>query len=452
MKNKKKNRVAALVALSVIAVLLVGACAAWWFAVRLRDAGAPDEKVMPVRILWFEQYSADAVAHIAEAFTEETGIPVIIEQVSVPKFQAIAQQELASGYPRFDLLVGDSQWLGYGVENGYYEDLTAFVSEHKILCTFSEAAAKGYGEYPDGSGTYYTVPFGANTIVYAYRSDWFENPAEQAAFKERYGRDLAVPRTYAELRDIAQFFYRPADGRYGIVFPASPTYDVVSMLFGSILFGYGGSWGDRATCVADGHINNDGAVAALELYRDLYQYAPPEAGGYAYAPAWDRFFKGDVAMEMNFITHIGNNPYASSTRFFSGLFGPASRDAQLAGQGVSLVTGARNRDGALKFLDWWVTYETQLAFAEEGGLTTFRRVTASQRFKEHTPYNEAYAQSIEHVRDFWNVPRYSELLAISQLHLHDYLMSVSTSTEAAEQTLATILAQWQPILATACKK
>ena len=37
-----------------------------------------------------------------------------------------------------------------------------------------------------------------------------------AAFKAKYGYDLGVPKTYKQLRDIAEFFHRPDENRYGI--------------------------------------------------------------------------------------------------------------------------------------------------------------------------------------------------------------------------------------------
>ena len=57
-----------------------------------------------------------------------------------------------------------------------------------------------------------------------YRKDWFEMPDIQAAFKEKHGRDLAPPKTQAELLEVAQFFQgREIDGqtRYGA--PSSPS-------------------------------------------------------------------------------------------------------------------------------------------------------------------------------------------------------------------------------------
>ena len=41
-----------------------------------------------------------------------------------------------------------------------------------------------------------------------YRRDLFDDPKEKAAFKGKYGYDLAAPATYDQLRDIAEFFTR----------------------------------------------------------------------------------------------------------------------------------------------------------------------------------------------------------------------------------------------------
>ena len=42
-----------------------------------------------------------------------------------------------------------------------------------------------------------------------------EDPEEMAAFEAEYGYPLAVPETWAELRDIAESFYRPDENVYG---------------------------------------------------------------------------------------------------------------------------------------------------------------------------------------------------------------------------------------------
>ncbi|WP_204265637.1 hypothetical protein, partial [Enterobacter hormaechei] len=49
---------------------------------------------------------------------------------------------------------------------------------------------------------------------WTYRKDWFAKPEIQKEFREKYGRDLAPPKTYDELKQIAQFFQgRDVDGK-----------------------------------------------------------------------------------------------------------------------------------------------------------------------------------------------------------------------------------------------
>ncbi len=51
----------------------------------------------------------------------------------------------------------------------------------------------------------------ANQDAYGltYRKDLFEDPKEKEAFKAKYGRDLAVPQTYQEAKEVAEFFTVP---------------------------------------------------------------------------------------------------------------------------------------------------------------------------------------------------------------------------------------------------
>jgi ABC-type glycerol-3-phosphate transport system substrate-binding protein len=67
---------------------------------------------------------------------------------------------------------------------------------------------------------------GADQLVYWFRKDWFSDPDERAAFKAKYGYELADPEGYpiviesmSELCDIAQFFTRPDEGIYGFSWP-----------------------------------------------------------------------------------------------------------------------------------------------------------------------------------------------------------------------------------------
>ena len=84
-----------------------------------------------------------------------------------------------------------------------------------------------------------------------------------------------MPKTFKEMRDIAEFFYRPDEKRYGIAIYTDNSYDGLARGFESVLFSYGGELGDYATYKVDGIINSDKAIAALDAYKELYKFTPP---------------------------------------------------------------------------------------------------------------------------------------------------------------------------------
>ncbi len=92
---------------------------------------------------------------------------------------------------------------------------------------------------------------------------------------------LAVPKTYKELRDIAEFFHRPDENRYGIAIYTDNSYDALVMGVENAIFSYGGELGDYAAYKVDGIINSPENVEALAMYRELYGFTPP---GWAKAP------------------------------------------------------------------------------------------------------------------------------------------------------------------------
>src|SRR5258708_37800966 len=99
-----------------------------------------------------------------------------------------------------------------------------------------------------------------------------------AAFKKKYGYDLAVPKTWAQMLDIAEFFHRPDQKRYGIAIYTDNSYDALVMGYENVLFGYGGDLGDYKTYKAKGVIDSKTAVDALNFYKELYKFTPPGCG------------------------------------------------------------------------------------------------------------------------------------------------------------------------------
>ena len=134
---------------------------------------------------------------LANEYEAETGVKVTVETTPWGDFQTKAFTEFNAQGSAYDLIVGDSQWLGAASEAGHYVDLTDFVKENDVLARMAPATMKFYFEYPGNSGKYWSIPTEGDAVGWSNRKDWFEDPTGMANFKAKYGYDLAPPTTWA---------------------------------------------------------------------------------------------------------------------------------------------------------------------------------------------------------------------------------------------------------------
>ena len=65
---------------------------------------------------------------------------------------------------------------------------------------------KAYYDMQKFDGKTYAIPLDGDSILLYYRKDAFENEEYKARFKEQYGYELEVPKTWTEYMDAAEFF------------------------------------------------------------------------------------------------------------------------------------------------------------------------------------------------------------------------------------------------------
>lgn len=397
-------------------------------------------------IFWAEWDPANYLQELVNQYTKETGVKVTVETTPWSDFQTKTFREFAAKGDTYDLVVGDSQWLGAGSTGGHYVDLTDFFKQHNLSKVMLPATVAGYAEYPPQSGKYWAIPLEGDANGWAYRKDWFEDPKEMAAFKAKYGYELAVPKDYKQLRDIAEFFHRPDQKRYGIALYTDNSYDAVAMGVEQTIFSYGGDLGDYAAYKIAGIVNSKEAIEGLQAYRELYKFTPPGWGKAFFLEDNQAITEGLAAMSMNFfaffpaLANPATNPHAAGTGYFANPAGPnGAHFAALGGQGVSIVSYSKKREAAIKFLEWFIRDDVQKKWAELGGYTCSTAVLESDAFRKATPYNEAFYQSMRMVKDFWATPEYAELL--EQLNQRVYPYVVGGKGTAAE-ALNGLFADW----------
>lgn len=398
-------------------------------------------------IFWAEWDPANYLQELVNEYTAETGVTVTVETTPWSDFQTKTFAELNAKGDAYDMVVGDSQWLGAASTAGHYVDLTDFIKEHGIDQTFVPATLQYYAQY---DGKYWSIPTEGDANGWAYRKDWFEDPTEMANFKAKYGYDLAVPQTFDQLVDIAEFFTRPDENKYGVALYTQTAYDAMAMGLEQTIFTYGGDLGNYETGEVEGILNSPQNVAALETYRKLYTFTPPNWSQAFFVENNQAFTEGLVAMTMNYfaffpaLANSATNPHADVTGYFANPPGPdGDQHAALGGQGVSIISYSQNQEEAMKFLEWFVQEDVQKRWAELGGYTCHAGVLNSEEFLNATPYNRAFADSMKIVKDFWAVPVFADMLFQMNDALHPYITTGEGDPKAALDALA---AQWEQTL------
>ena len=421
---------------------LAGALAGAGLAVLTSSASYAQE----LTIFWAEWDPANYLQELVNEYEAETGVTVTVETTPWSDFQTKAFTEFNAKGQAYDMIVGDSQWLGAASEAGHYVDLTQFFNDNKVGEIMAPATVKYYAEYPGNSGKYWAIPAEGDAVGWSYRKDWFEDPAEMTAFEAKYGYALAVPTDWKQLRDIAEFFHRPDEGRYGIAVYTDNSYDAMAMGFENALFSFGAELGDPVTYKVDGIVNSDKAIAALEAYRELYSFTPPGWSKAFFVENNQAITEGLAAMSMNYFAFFpallneSTNPHAANTGFFANPAGPSGdRFAALGGQGISIVSYSQNQEESFKFLQWFIKDETQKRWAELGGYTASAKVLESPEFRSATPYNEAFYQTMFIVKDFWAVPEFAELLGQLNTRIYPHIVG---GEGTAKEVLDGLSADW----------
>jgi len=397
-------------------------------------------------LCWAAWDPANALVELSKDFESESGHTMKFEFVPWPNFADRMLNELNSGGKLCDLMIGDSQWIGGGAENGHYVKLNDFFDKEGIsMDDFAAATVYAYSTWPKGTPNYWALPAMGDANAWFYRKDWFSRPALQSEFKEKYGRDLAPPKTQLELKDIAEFFQeREIDGKtvYGAnIFTERGSEGITMGATGSLY-----AWGFKYENTPgkydmEGAVNSADAVAALEFYKELYKCctAPGYTDSYM-QESLDAFRSGQVAMAMNWFA------------FFPGLYkdeqvggenigffvnpGQKVEASTLGGQGISIISYSDKQDAAKEYIKWFAQPAVQKKWWSLGGYSAHNSVLNDPGFVDSQPFAADFLKAMGGVQDFWQEPAYAELLLAMQKRLHDYVVAdIGTAKEALDKLI-----------------
>jgi len=127
----------------------------------------------------------------------------------------------ALGARKYDIIIFPAAWLADFASNGFLASLDTFIAADKKLEWFDILPV--YRErISTYAGTIYAIPMDGDNHIFYYRRDAIDNPEYKARFEAKYGYELTPPKTWQEVKNIAEFFNGwdwDGDGRneYGVV-------------------------------------------------------------------------------------------------------------------------------------------------------------------------------------------------------------------------------------------
>lgn len=255
-----------------------------------------------------------------------------------------------------------------------------------------EAAVATYGESTLSTmqfeGKQYGVPTDLSAHFMYFRKDLTDQlladegaKAKYAEISEKYLGVALEPKdpdswTWDDWAATALYFTQSINPdspvRYGTVLQLKNLLFNM-MVFQSLPRSYGGDWRDASGAVT---VDSEAYRKGLELYKTLYDAGatPKDSLSYEYAETNAAFGAGQAATALQWnaaaaeLTNPETSPaVADVVGIVAPPAGPEARADHIHGLGLGLNKNAKNKEGALQFLQWLATEGAALTYARAGG-------------------------------------------------------------------------------------
>jgi multiple sugar transport system substrate-binding protein len=227
----------------------------------------------------------------APEFKAATGLTIDFESYPLGNMYDQNLLSLRQGNGRFDTF---DFWQNFAGDFGPY--LTPLEDVGSLSALNFSDVAKPFQLLNYYQNKLVGITIDGDLFIDTYRSDLFEAPAEMAAFKTKYGYDLAPAKTYKQYRDIAEFFTRPANNLYGAIEVTNFfVYAFFMNHFVQIGAEKGVNYGEVFDAQMKPQIANDMGEEAIRRYIEITAFMPKDL---AKAMPWD------VGRQLYFAGHI----------------------------------------------------------------------------------------------------------------------------------------------------
>ena len=391
----------------------------------------------------------DVLKTLTADFTSKTGININIEEAPYDNVVQKLLLDFTTHKAAYDIFSMPYEYLGSFVENGYIIPIDDHLSSGKLAVPGfdkNDIVPAMWTAASNWKGKYYGMPSESPVMMMFYRKDLFDNPTEQAAFKAKYGYDLAPAQNWQQYRDIAEFFTRPAGSTLAGQAMSQPFYGVAiagkrhiatTLEWFNYMWTMGGNIFDSSgNLVANSAAN----VKALQYEVDLTKFAPPGYTNYTWDEVTSAFQQGTVAEAITWGDTAGAVEDPSQSKV-SGKMGYASIPvdasvnkvvAHYGGWQYAINKDTPNQDAAYCFMEWATTKDIQTKIAQGGGLPSLTSVFQDPALASTKPYWGQELTSLSQSVSRPRLPQWGGINNVLMLQLSNALSKQSTPQQALD--------------------
>ncbi len=388
----------------------------------------------------------EAMAKLTAEFEQKTGIKIAIEMYEHSEAVNKVMLDLNSRRGRYDFILQPHRELGRFVKNGHVRELKSFMDNPALRDpTFKpeeQLYQRLWKEISWYEGKIYGFPFTALTMYLWYRKDLLEDPKERAAFQAKYGYEMKVPTTWKEYGDLAAFFHRPDQRFYGTAIQGK-RHEALWYEWLNFLYSFGGDMLETDTGSACGPVivNSPEAVAALDYYKGLMAYSPPDTLNYFWDDVMSLMQQGKVfqLIMWNDATYAVENPKQSKVAGKMGFDlvpqGKGGKVGQVEGWTYLIPSHSKNAEAAYLFVQWMMGFDRQRAQHLNGGASPRPDVYAHPDVQKIS-YSKASMDTNAVARPKPTIPESPQLTEILVRELSLALTGKKTSKAALDAAAA----------------
>lgn len=413
-----------------------------------------------LKMLGISDTSVTRLAPIAGEFEKLTGVKVQIDMLPYPGLIDKIIIESSANKPNYQLLWVDSPWVGMLGEAGALEDLTELMKRDAKEIALKDILPIQIQENT-WQGRVLAFPASGMTWLTNYRKDLVENADEKAAFKTKYGYQLAAPKTWAQNRDIAEFFTRKAGQTlagvklakdfYGTGQTYSRVGGAITHDYFPIMRSYGADFWDAKTGLCA--MTTDAHIKAAEYLKSLIPFNPPDYLGLMWDVQSGYMERGDNAISSYWSVRSVRltNPKEAKVAEKGLVVGyapaptadgkPQPTYTGTLSFGINSKASRQEKDAAWAFIKWGTSEAMMRRFADEGsGVSQFRKSLLSDpALQKKYPYYKVLLESQANARRRIFHPFYQDMEENFGNELHKYMAGeTKTAQEALEKACSTV--------------